>query len=84
MAKKLSIMSLSIETEMHKLLKDHAKKRNMKVSEFVRNWIDKYPFNTTNVIPVVIDIPESMLRDKEALNAFLAKKSQAIVAALCG
>ncbi len=84
MAKKLNIMSLSIETELHNLLKDHAKRRNMSTSEFVRSWLDKYPFSTDNVIPVVLDIPEVLTKDKEALNTFLAKKSQAIASALCG
>lgn len=84
MSKKLNIMSLSIEPELHELLKEHAKRRSMSVSEFVRKWLDKYPFNTDNVIPVVVDIPEALTRDKNALNAFLAKKSQAIVSVLCG
>jgi hypothetical protein len=84
MSKKVNIMSLSIETELHDLVKEHAKKRNMSTSEFVRKWLDKYPFNTDNVIPVVLDIPEGLTKDKDALSAFLLKKNQAIVSVLCG
>ena len=84
MSKKLNIMSLSIEPELHDLLRDHANKKGMSVSEFVRKWLDKYPFNSSNVIPVVIDIPEALTRDKDALNSFLSKKSQTIVSVLCG
>jgi len=84
MSKKLNIMSLSIEPELHDLLKDHAKRKSMSVSEFVRKWLDKYPFNSDSVIPVVLDIPEGLTRDRDALNNFLAKKSQAIVTVLCG
>ena len=84
MSKKLNIMSLSIEPELHELLKEQSKKRGMSVSEFVRKWLDKYPFHASNVIPVVMDIPESLTKDRDALTAFLAKRNQAIVAALCG
>lgn len=84
MSKKLNIMSLSIEPELHDLLKEHAKRKSMSVSEFVRKWLDKYPFNNDGVIPVVVDIPEAYTRNPEALTAFLAKKSQAIVSILCG
>jgi hypothetical protein len=84
MSKKLNIMSLSIEPELHELLKEHAKRKSMSVSEFVRKWLDKYPFNTDSVIPVVLDIPEALTKDKQALTNFLGKKSQAIVSVLCG
>lgn len=83
MSKKLNIMSLSIQPELHDLLKEHAKKKSMAVSEFVRNWLDKYPFHNDGVIPVVLDVPEHLTRNKEALTAFLEKKSQQIVSVLC-
>lgn len=84
MSKKLNIMSLSIDPELQEMVKDHAKRKSMSVSEFVRKWLDKYPFHSDSVIPVVLDIPDSLTRDREALNIFLSKKSQAIVSALCG
>jgi len=84
MSKKLHIMSLSIEPELHELLKEHAKKRSMSVSKFVCTWLEKYPFHSGPVIPVVLDIPENMTRNRDALNTFLSKKSQAIVSVLCG
>jgi hypothetical protein len=84
MSKKLNIMSLSIEPELHDLLKEHARKKSMSVSEFVRKWLDKYPFNTDNVIPVVIDIPDHAVRDKAVMEEFLRKKCQVISRALCG
>jgi len=84
MSKKINIMSISLEPEMHDLLKVHAKKKKIPVSEFVRSWLDKYPFNGENVIPVVLDVPEHLTRDRDSLASFLAKKSQIIVSALCG
>ncbi len=81
---KSHIMSLSIDADLHDQLRDQAKKRSISVSEFIRKWLDKYPFEAENVIPVILDIPEQMTNDKAALAEFLAKKSRAIVSVLCG
>ncbi len=84
MSKKLKIMSLSLEPELHELLKDHAKLKGQSVSEFIRKWCKQYPFNNNGVIPVVIDIPENLTGDSEGMSSYLAQKSAAIVKALCG
>jgi hypothetical protein len=85
MSKKLNIMSLSIEPELHELLKEHSRKKNQSVSEFVRKWLMQYPFNNDGVIPAVIDIPEAITgpAKRTELEAFLKTKCGGIVNVLC-
>lgn len=82
-SKKLIVMSLAVEPELHDLLKAHAKKKNLSVSKFIRKWLDMYPFNSNNVIPVVLDIPENLVKNKVDLSNFMTKKSQMLVSLLC-
>jgi hypothetical protein len=81
MAKK-HIMSMSIEPELQNLLKVTATERNESVSEFIRKWLMQYPFYAKGVTPVVIDVPNELIGDREKLAAHMAAKSAVVVKTL--
>jgi hypothetical protein len=79
---KSKIVSLSLDSEMHELIKDAAKKLGHKnVSQVIRDLVSKYIgllVNDTDDIPVIIRIPGSLAGDRKALRAWLEVKSEAI------
>ena len=83
---KLKIMSLSLEPEMHDLVKNSAKKMGHKnVSQMIRDLISKYLdllVNDKDETPVIIRIPNGLKEDKEELRKWLDIKAKAIVEAL--
>jgi hypothetical protein len=81
--KKFAIMNVSMEPDLHALVKKQAGKRHMSVSRFVCKWLENYPFSTENIIPVVIDVPDHLAKNKEEMTEFLQKKCQQIASALC-
>ena len=82
---KLKIMSLSIEPEMHDLLKNAAKKAGCSVSSLIRKLVDKHLnliVNEGEEIPIILKVPTYLKEDEDALRKWLALKSDAIVKAL--
>jgi metal-responsive CopG/Arc/MetJ family transcriptional regulator len=80
---KLKIISLSLEPEMHELVKTSAKKLGHKnVSQMFRDLISKYLdllVNDKDETPVIIRIPNFLLEDKVKLKSWLNSKVKAIV-----
>jgi hypothetical protein len=84
--KKLKIVSLSIEDEMHDLLKSSSKKAGCSVSSLVRELVTKYLgliVNDGDKIPVILEIPSHLKGDDENLKIWLTIRVDAIVKALC-
>jgi len=87
--KKLKIMSLSVEPEMHELLKESAKIKGWSTSQLMRELVDRYldlivPKNGTDeTTGVVLRIPGKLKDDQEALTEWMNVKSNCIISALC-
>lgn len=79
MAKKLSIMSISIEPEMHQTLKDYTARTGTDVSKFVRKWLQQYPFDKDDVVPIVFDVPKHLLGSKAALEPYIHNLARQLV-----
>lgn len=80
--KKLKIVSLSLEPEMHELIKVSAKKLGHKnVSQLIRDLISKYldlHVNDNDDISVIIKIPNDISQDSKKLESWLNLKTKAI------
>lgn len=83
---KIKIMSLSLDPEMHELIKNSAKKLGHKnVSQLIRDLVSKYLdllVNDTDDIPVILRIPSHIKDNPEELRSWLHFKSDAITKAL--
>jgi predicted DNA-binding protein len=83
---KIKIMSLSLDPEMHDLIKNSAKKLGHKnVSQLIRDLISKYLnllVNDADDIPVIIRIPSELKDNPEGLKDWLHVKADAITKAL--
>jgi hypothetical protein len=84
--KKTKIVSLSLDPDMHELIKSSAKKLGHKnVSQLVRDLVSRYLFlmvNDKDEIPVILHIPGEFKGDRGRLKEWLDRKSDAIVEAL--
>ena len=84
--KKIKIMSLSLDPEMHDLIRNSAKKLGHKnVSQLIRDLVSKYLdllVNDSDDIPVILRIPGDIKDDPKALLSWLHFKSDAIAKAL--
>jgi Arc/MetJ-type ribon-helix-helix transcriptional regulator len=86
MPKETKIVSLSLDPEMHELIKRSAKKLGHKnVSQLIRDLVSKHldlMVNDKDETPVIIRIPGSLKGDRESIRSWLYKKSDAISEAL--
>lgn len=83
---KIKIMSLSLDPEMHDLIKSSAKKLGHKnVSQLIRDLVSKYLdllVNDSEDIPVILRIPNHLRNSPSELKSWLDQKSEAITNAL--
>ena len=85
MNEKKKIMSLSVEPEMHSLLKRSSKKMGWSTSQLVRELVNKYldlVVQDEEIIPVILRIPAELKEDPESLRKWLEIKREAILKAL--
>ena len=83
--KKLKVMSLSVEPEMHELLKDSSKKMGWSASQLVRELVKRYLdliVQDKDEVPVILHIPGQLKNNPEELKNWLNIKTEAIVKAL--
>lgn len=76
---RLKVISMSIDSEMHDLLKTSSKKLGCSVSELVRNLVDKYLgllVNDGDEVPVILRVPADL--KGEELRNWLTVKTKAI------
>jgi len=81
MSDKLKIVSVSLEPEMHDLLKNSAKKLGISVSLLIRELVNKYldlMVNDSDEVPVILRIPSHLKSDADQLKQWLAVKTNAI------
>ena len=77
---RLKVISMSIDADMHDLLKTSSKKLGCSVSELVRNLVDKYLgllVNDGDEVPVILRVPADL--KGEELRSWLTVKANAIV-----
>lgn len=83
---KIKIMSLSLDPDMHELIRNSAKKLGHKnVSQLIRDLISKYLdllVNDSDETAVILRIPNAIKDDPEHLKAWLHVKADAITRAL--
>lgn len=80
---RLKVISMSIDTDMHDLLKTSSKKLGCSVSELVRNLVEKYLsllVHDADEVPVVLRVPTDLKGDE--LKQWLSVKVKAIGDAL--
>lgn len=79
-------MSLSLDPEMHDLIKNSAKKLGHKnVSQLIRDLISNYlnlHVNDADETPVIIRIPNHLKENPDELKSWLSVKVDAIAKAL--
>ena len=83
--KKHKIMSLSVEPDMHDLLKTSAKKLGIGVSQLVRDLVREHLdliVNDGEEIPVILRIPSDLKGDEAALKQWLGARVDRIAKAL--
>ena len=76
---RLKVISMSIDSEMHDLLKTSSKKLGCSVSELVRNLVEKYIgllVNDGDETPVILRVPADL--KGEELRSWLSVKANAI------
>lgn len=82
-AKKINVMSLSVDLEIQERMKNIAKKRNISVSRLVRDMVDKQlPHEDESVDIVILKIPTDLRSKPEELSKWLQVRSSGIVKAL--
>lgn len=80
--KKGKIMSLSIDADMQKLLKESAKKAGLNRSQLIRQLVEKHLnllVNEGEEIPIILKVPSHLRGDTEGLKTWLAAKTEAII-----
>lgn len=86
MPKETKIVSLSLDPEMHDLIKSSAKKLGHKnVSQLIRDLISKYldlMVNEKDDVPVIIRIPGELKGNYKDMKKWLDVKCEAISKAL--
>lgn len=84
MSKKKPI-SLSVDQELHELLRISAKKENMNISELVRNLIEKHldlVVNDGEEIPIILKVPSTLRGDEAGLRSWLQVRLESIISVL--
>lgn len=82
MAKKVNIMSLSMDLDIQDRLKIVAKKRDVSVSKLIRDLADKFLNEEDNVDMVVLKIPKDLRKEKEMLKSWIDQRVELIVKTL--
>ncbi len=84
--KKIKIMSLSLEPELHEHIKNSAKRLGHKnVSKMIRELISNYldlMVNEGDETPVLLKVPNEIRNDEEELKKWLSVKVEALSKAL--
>ena len=81
--KKIKIMSLSLDEDMFKLIKDSSKKLGHKnTSQLMRDLISKYlhlVVNDKDELPIILKIPMELTKNKVELEKWLDEKKNIIL-----
>jgi len=82
-AKKGTIISLSIDSEIQDRLKVVAKRRNVSVSKLVRDVVEKHlPKDDDEFDTIIFKIPPEIKKDGDTLRSWMNLRVEAVVKAL--
>lgn len=85
MSKKGTIMSLHVDPDTQEKMKAHAKKRNVSVSKFIRDLVDKTLADPSeDVDTVIFRVPNSAKRDVDTLTSWFQQRIDAVARAVVG
>lgn len=79
MTKKMKPMCLSIDPEMHMMLKKKADMKGQKLSDFVRKILGYFSIDRDDIKSVVLQIPQEVLCSRESLDKWLSQKSNSLL-----
>lgn len=74
-------ISISVEKDMHKKLKQAAVTKSNSVSSVVRVLLDKYldlMLGSSEEVQIVLKVPKAVCKDKELLSNWLTQKTNAL------
>lgn len=80
MAKKKSLVNLSLDTELLEALKKQSAAKGFeKMSDYVADWLNKLALDKEDVKRVILQVPVGILTDREKLESWLAYRCREIV-----
>lgn len=77
--KKDRILNLVVDSRYKEILKKHADKRGVSISQVVRDYVDKQLAAEPDSVKVVLSIPNSIVADVESLEKWLNTKVKALL-----
>jgi hypothetical protein len=77
--KKDRILNLVVDSRYKDILKNHAEKRGVSVSQVIRDYVDKQLSSEPDSVKVVLTIPNSIVSNAESLEKWLNTKVQALM-----
>jgi hypothetical protein len=73
------ILNLVVDTRYKEILKKHADKRGVSISQVIRDYVDKQLSAEPDSVKVVLNIPNSIVSNAESLEKWLNTKVQALM-----
>jgi hypothetical protein len=73
------ILNLVVDTRYKEILKKHADKRGVSISQVIRDYVDKQLSAEPDSVKVVLSIPNSIVSNAESLEKWLNTKVQALM-----
>lgn len=77
--KKDRILNLVVDSRYKEVLKQHAEKRGVSVSQVIRDYVDKQLCAEPETTKIVLSVPNSILSNSEGLETWLNQKVQALL-----
>lgn len=77
--KKDRILNLVVDTRYKEVLKQHAEKRGVSVSQLIRDYVDKQLCAEPETTKIILSVPNATLNNVEGLEVWLNQKVQALL-----
>lgn len=77
--KKDRILNLVVDSRYKEVLKNHAEKRGVSISQVIRDYVDKQLCAEPETTKIVLSIPNTILNNAEGLESWLNQKLQALL-----
>lgn len=77
--KKDRILNLVVDSRYKEILKKHAEKKGVSISQIIRDYVDRQLVAEAETTKVVLSIPKEVLQSAEKLEQWLNLKTKALV-----